>query len=150
MFESIDKLGKFFYNTIGPVDPNEELFNIVFSSGKDCYHGMAWCFIFMVGAALLSSAFYYFFVDSDAKKATPKNYLMVFVMGYILLVAVNYLGITSISGEDAYTTLNLLYITLVDIIYYTIVFELFSLFFKGFSKYSTSIDLISVLFNKNI
>ncbi len=147
MFESIDRLGGAFYGWL--IDPTEELWKEVFSSAEKG-HGMAWCFIFMVGTALLFTLIYYFGVDSNAKNATPKNYLMVFVMGYITLVAVNYMGLTSITGEDVYTTFNLLKITLFDVICYTLVFELFSLLFKGASKFSTSIDLVSILFNKNI
>ncbi|MBQ3243998.1 MAG: hypothetical protein IJB01_05270 [Bacteroidaceae bacterium] len=71
------------------------------------------------------------------------------IIGYLVLVGANYLGIASIYGNEAIESFNLVKICLMDIFYFVVLYEIFSLVFKGFSNASW-IDLISILFNKKI
>ena len=137
--QTIERFADFFY---GFVTFKDNLF-----SEYECH---AVCFLFLIGVSLVFTLVYYFFIDSNARNATPKNYLSVSIMGYFALVAINYLGLATIAHENVLIKTDILLICLADIIYYILLFELWSLVFKGLSKNSKNIDFISILFNKNI
>lgn len=129
------------------MDATEESYIEVFSPQGG--HGMEYCLFFLLGISLVFTLVYYFGVASNIRQATPKNYLLTMVMGYIVLVAVNYLGIATLFSNDALTTFNLVKISLIDVVYYVVLFEVFSLIFKNMSK-ASGVDIISILFNKNV
>ena len=145
MFTLTERLSSFMYGWM--MDATEESYNEVLSSQGG--HGMEYCLFFLLGISLVFTLIYYFGVAADIRHATPKNYLLTMVMGYIVLAAVNYLGIATLFSNDALASFNLVKITLIDIVYYIVLFEVFSLMFKNMSK-ASGVDFISILFNKNV
>ena len=110
-------------------------------------HGMEYCLYILIGISLLFPLIFYFFIAKDVNNATPKNYLLMMLMGYIVLAAVNYLVIATIFGNELLSSTNLFWITILDIVYYMLLFELWSWVFKGMSN-ASNICLYSILFNK--
>ena len=110
-------------------------------------HGMEYCLYILIGISLLFPLIFYFFIAKDVNNATPKNYLLMMLMGYIVLAAVNYLVIATIFGNELLSSTNLFWITILDIVYYILLFELWSWVFKGMSN-ASNICLYSILFNK--
>ncbi|MBE6267405.1 MAG: hypothetical protein E7092_00180 [Bacteroidales bacterium] len=142
--ETIRRFAEFFYGFC--VDMKLKLFTPA-PQGDD---GLAWLLIFLLGSSALFAAIYYFGVERDARNATPKNYLSLYIAGYLTLVAVNFVGLASIAKDGELPLVDIFYVSLIDIIYYSILFEIHSLWMKGLSKNSKCIDIISILFNKNI
>ena len=68
------------------------------------------------------------------------------LMGYIVLVATNYLGFATIYGNEVLSSHNLLMISVADLFYYIILFEAWSWVAKGRSN-ASNISLI-LMFNK--
>lgn len=137
--KTIERLAEFFYGYF--IDLKHELFQI-----DNCH---ATCLLFLLIVSFLTVIIYYFVVDSNARNATPKNYLLSALMGYVILVAITFLGLATITSKDVFVT-DIFIICGVNIIYFVLLFEIWSLIFKGMSKNSKNIDFISVIFNKNI
>lgn len=130
------------------LDPTSETFGMydkVFANFPNGGYGIEKCFFFMLAVGILSSAIYYFVVAASSINATKKNYIIMCVMGYIFLVFTNYIGLSFFTegGSEVWTSLNMLKIAAVDILYYLIVFELASLLMKSFSK-APNIHLFTV------
>lgn len=146
MFNFTERLASIMYGWT--MDATESSFDQVFDSANAGY-GMEYCLFFLLGVSLLSTLTFYFGISSNIRNSTPKNYLLTMIIGYLVLVGANYLGIASIYGNEAIESFNLVKICLMDIFYFVVLYEIFSLVFKGFSNASW-IDLISILFNKKI
>lgn len=100
----------------------------------DKLHGKEYSFYFLL---LLSIAFvlvYYFGVASKVQNATKQNYRGIFIMGYITLVVLSCVGMASFVSPSAVATLPMLEICLWDILWYSVLYEVFSLLVKGWSN----------------
>jgi hypothetical protein len=98
-------------------------------------YGMTWGFVFMLGLSILFAAVYYFGVVSKLKNATSANYLTVFFLGMLAMLVVNAFVLPRITGfAGSVWTRNLLCYCLIDIVYYTVFYELWSLLFMPLSK----------------
>lgn len=146
MFTLTDRVSFFLYQWTGIVNATENNFVEVFGHEG---HGLEYCFLFLFGVSLVFTLIFYFGMATNVNNATPKNYLLTMLMGYIVLVATNYFGFATIFGNECISSMNLLKVSLIDILYYAILFELFSLAFKNMSN-ASNIDLISILFNKKL
>lgn len=102
--------------------------------GNTLCHGKEYCFYFLF---LLSIAFvlvYYFGVASKVQNATKQNYRGIFIMGYITLVVLSCVGMAAFVSPSAVATLPMLEICLWDILWYGLLYEAWSLLFKGRSN----------------
>lgn len=136
-FEFTVKLSNGLYQWL--LDGREENYKVIFSNdGPGAGHGMEYCFFFMFGVSLITALIYYFGIASDINNATKKNYLSSWIMGFICLVAINYAGMEVILDGNASVlpSFNMVKICLIDIIYYSVLFEVFSLLFKDHSNAS--------------
>ena len=114
-------------------DPRGSLFREIFSNDGQGGHGQEYCLWFLIIVSFLTAAIFYFGIAKNIQNATKKNYLSTYVMGYICLVAINYVGMQLIVDANVLTSFNMVKVCLVDILYYTILFEVASLIFKQFS-----------------
>lgn len=141
MSKLTERISSFLYNWW--VDATENKFVEVFGHEG---HGLEYCLIFLVGISIVFTAIFYFGMAKDVKNATPKNYLLMMLMGYIVLVATNYLGFATIYGNEVLSSHNLWKISVADLFYYVILFEVWSWTVKGMSN-ASNISLI-LMFNK--
>lgn len=121
------------------LDSREENYKVIFSNdGPGAGHGMEYCFFFMLGVSLITALLYYYWIASDINNATKKNYLSSWIMGFICLVAINYAGMEVILDGNASVlpSFNMVKICLIDTIYYSVLFEVFSSLFKRYSNAS--------------
>ena len=142
MFKLTERISSFLYNW--RVDATENNFVEVFGHEGN---GLEFCLFFLLGISIAFTAIFYFGIAKNVKNATPKNYLLMMLMGYIVLVATNYLGFATIYGNEVLSSHNLLMISVVDLFYYVILFEALSWAAKGMSN-ASNISLILILFNK--
>lgn len=97
-------------------------------------HGKEYCFYFLF---LLSIAFvliYYFGVACKVQNATKQNYRGIFIMGYITLVVLSCVGMAAFVSPSAVTTLPMLEICLWNLLWYSLLYEAWSLLVKGWSN----------------
>lgn len=115
------------------------------------YDGKDWALIFMLLISVVGVLCYYFGVAQKLKNATATNYLIVFGLGIVLLLAFNFFVIPNCITPKfpikKIWDLNLLKFCLVDILYYTIMYEVWSLIFKGLSKDNHQ-HLFNILFSR--
>lgn len=115
------------------------------------YDGKDWGLIFMLVISLVAVLCYYFGVAQKLKNATSANYLLVFGLGILVLLTFNCFVIPNCVTPKfpikRIWDLNLLKFCVIDILYYTVMFEIWSLIVRGFSKDNHK-DLINVLFRK--
>ncbi len=142
MFKLTERISSFLYNW--QVDATENNFVEVFGHEG---HGLEFCLFFLLGVSLVFAIIFYLVIAKNVNNATPKNYFLMMLMGYIVLVATNYLGFATIYGNEVISSTNLLKVSVVDILYYVVLFEAWSWVFKGMSN-ASNISLISILFNK--
>ena len=130
------------------LDQNAEDYSVIYQY-EDGGKGMLWCFWILLAVSLLSVLMYYFvIVKGNQDNASRKNYLITFVLGLITLIVVNIvvLKLCHDGSDVSFFTMNLLKINFIDIVYYTILFEVWSLVFKGMSE-DPNRDLISCFKN---
>ena len=142
MFKLTERISSFLYNW--QVDATEDNFVNVFGHEGN---GLEFYLFFLIGVSIAFASIFYFVMAKNVSNATPKNYLLMMLMGYIVLVATNYLGFATIYGNEVLSSPNLVMISVVDLLYYVILFEVWSWTFKGMSN-ASNISLISILFNK--
>ena len=98
--------------------------------------GMMYALLFLIAVSIIAAAFYYFVVCSSVEKANKKNYWVIVGLGAIALVIVNVVGLRLITGynkADFWST-NLLMLNIASLVYYLILFEVWSLLFMPMSK----------------
>lgn len=111
-------------------------------------NGMMYMLIALLLVSLIATAVYYYGVASKVANATKKNYMVVYLLGLITLIVVNFVVMATIPEmKNVFTSYNMWMINLIDVLYYTILFQLWSWLVKSTSK-SPNIDLISIVFNK--
>ncbi len=97
-------------------------------------HGKEYCFYFLLLLSLVFVLVYYFIVASKVQNATKQNYRGIFIMGYITLAVLSCVGIAAFVSPSAVATLPMLQICLWDLLWYTLLYESWSLLFKGWSN----------------
>lgn len=107
-------------------------------SNEDHYDGRDWGLIFMLLVCLAAVLVYYFGVASNLRNATRANYLIVWGLGIVTILLLNCFVIPNIITPKfsigKIWDLNLLRFCLIDIVYYSIVYEVFSFVFMGISR----------------
>ena len=144
--EIFKKISNAIYQWI--LNPDTDDYSVIYQY-DDGGKGMFWCFWILMAVSLASVLIYYFvIVKGNQDNASRKNYLTTFVLGLITLIVVNIvvLKLCQSGNECDLFTMNLLKINLIDIVYYTILFEVWSLVFKGMSE-DPNRDLISCFQN---
>ena len=137
-FEFTRRISRFLYQWVMDVkegNPPGTLFKEIFSNDSGGGHGMEYCLFYLVIVSLVTAAIFYYVVASNIQNATKKNYITSFVVGFVCLVVINYLATQIIlPGVNVLKSFNMVKVCLVDIVYYTLAFELWSLLMKDFSK----------------
>ena len=123
--------------------PGHAEYHQVYDNSMTGGHGMMWTFIFLLVISIVAAAIYYFVVCNSVVNATKKNYWTVCALGLLTLIITTIVGLRLISGYNAptYWSSNLFMINLVNILWYAILFEVWSLVFKPMSK--STIDMFS-------
>lgn len=110
-------------------------------------YGMTYLLVFLAIVSLGTPLIYYFVLAKDAKYATKKDYKTTWLLGYFVLAVINYFGFMAlIDGTDMsiFTNLNMLKATLMDFVYYSVIYQLVSYFVKSSKKtMARNIDLLS-------
>lgn len=150
-FDFTVKLSNFLYQWVldasEGTNPRGSLYTAIFSNdGIKGGHGMEYCFFFLVILSILTSGVFYYVIASNIQNATKKNYVITWIMGYICLVVINYVGMQLVVDVNVLSSFNMVKLCLIDAIYYTAFFEVWSLIMKGYSK-AGDIDLLSILKN---
>lgn len=129
----------------GEGNPRGSLYKAIFSNDGTGGHGMEYCLFFLLIVSILTAAAYYFIIASNIRSATKNNYFWTYVMGFICLVIINYLGMQLILDDvNVLKSFNMVKLCLIDIAYYTVLFEIASLLMKPLSK-AGDIELISLI-----
>lgn len=153
MFTWTKKISNAMYEWIldASKEQSSELYHQIFNnlSNDNGGFGIEKALFCLLAVSLLAVVFYYYILAQNATSATKKNYILTWVLGYIVLVFATYLTLvnTTLGGSEVWTSPNMIFIALINIVYYTIFFELFSLLLKGGSK-APNIHLVSVFSNK--
>lgn len=121
---------------------SEVVYNFVKLKGEDNIgwfgnmqgHGKEYCFYFLLLISLAFTLVFYFGVASKVQNATKQNYRGIYLMGYITLVVLSCIGIAAFVTPEAVMTMPMLEICLWNILWYSVLFEVFSLLVKDFSK----------------
>lgn len=140
MFEFTQKIADFLYSWVLNSHASDAKYFINMPNG----FGMEKCLFFLLAVSIFAAAVFYFIIANDIKHgAAQKNCIFTWIGGYILLIFVNYVGMRLCYPDfDAIASGNLLKISAVDALYYTVLFELASLCMKGASK-APNIHLLS-------
>ena len=146
-FDFTVKISNFLYQWVMDVNegnPRGSLYRAIFSNDGKGGHGMEYCLFFLLGVSIVTAAIYYFGISSNIQNATKKNYLATYIMGFICLAVINYVGMQLIVRDvNVLTSFNMVKVCLIDAVYYTVLFEVSSLAMKGFSK-AGDIHLLSL------
>lgn len=128
------------------------LFNFVIDhNAGDCLATdasiLAWILIFLIGITLIFNLIFYYGISSVAANATKRNYLVVFGLGVLVLWLTNLFIIPSIVGNWSYALgVNNLLVSVIDTIYYVILYEFISFFVKDMGTNAKHIHLINCIF----
>lgn len=112
--------------------------------------GMLWCFWALMAVSLVAVLIYYFaIIKGNQNMATRVNYLTTFVLGIVTVVVVDIvvLKLCQQGNESPFFTMNLLKMCLLNVVYYIVMFEVWSLAFRSYSD-DPKRDLISCFKNK--
>lgn len=95
----------------------------------------AWVLIMLFIVTLATTCSFYFGVAKVAANATKKNYIIVFFLGLFVLWLVNLIIIpTIVDNWDYAFDMNNILLSLVDSLYYAILYEIISIFIKDQSN----------------
>lgn len=119
-----------------------------FQNGHGYGYGMEYLFIALLVIPLVFCLYFYFVQASKLQNGTKNNYMVIFILGFLTLVVVDFVLMSTCAGyRNAFSSGNMWKVNLLDIIYYPVVYQLFSWFVKSFSKVP-NIDLINCISNK--
>ena len=119
-----------------------------FQNGHGYGYGMEYLFIALLVIPLVFCLYFYFVHASKLQNGTKNNYMVIFILGFLTLVVVDFVLMSTCAGyRNAFSSGNMWKVNLLDIIYYPVVYQLFSWFVKSFSKVP-NIDLINCISNK--
>lgn len=117
-----------------------------FQNGHGYGNGMEYLCIALFVFPLVFSAFFYFVQAQKLANATRNAYLVIFFLGLLSLIVASYvIMFTVVEHENVFLDGNMLKLMLADIIYYSILYQLYSWFMKGASNVP-NLDLWSCIF----
>lgn len=94
-----------------------------------------WVFVMLLIVTFATAAIYYFGVSKNVAQATKANYRVVFFLGMLVLWLANLVIVPTIVDEWSYAfELNNIWLSLIDTLYYVILYEIVSIFFKDMSN----------------
>ncbi len=108
-------------------------------------YGQSYLLLFLLIVAIVTPLVYYFGVAKNATNATKKNYIIVYLLGYFVLIVMNYFGLAAfVDSTEVFTNVDMIKVCLIDAVYYSIICELISYFSKGSPHTAANnIDLIT-------
>lgn len=96
---------------------------------------LTWVFVVLLVVTFATAAIYYFGVSKDVAQATKANYRVVFFLGMLVLWLANFIIVPTIVGEWSYAfELNNITLSIIDTLYYVILYGIVSIFFKDKSN----------------
>ena len=90
-------------------------------------HGKEYCFYILFLVALIFACVYYFQIAKKVQNATKQNYRGIYIMGYITLVVLSCVCMAIVVTPSAVMTMPMLEISLWNIAWYSLFFEIFSI-----------------------
>ncbi|MDE5886628.1 MAG: hypothetical protein K2H46_03465 [Muribaculaceae bacterium] len=95
----------------------------------------AWIFIMLLIVTFASVMSFYYGVAKNAAEATKKNYIVVFLLGLLVLWLANLIIVpTIVDNWDFAFSMNNILLSVIDTVYYAILYEIISLFAKDKSN----------------
>ena len=143
--EFLNNLSNLMYSWI--LNPRLDGYREVFQNIHGGGYGMRYSLIVLLVVALLFVLLFYFGISTHADAANKKNYMMTIILGGITLLVATVVVLAFLTDKSLMFNLNLLYLLLIDIVYFIILYEVFSLIFKGMSKNARNIDMFSLFRN---
>lgn len=117
-----------------------------YQNGHGYGNGLEYLCIALFIVPLLFSLYFYFIQAQKLSYATRNAYLVICGLGLLTLIVASYVIMYTFVGfESVFTDSNMLKIMLADIIYYAILYQLYSWFMKGASNVP-NLDLWSCIF----
>lgn len=118
--------------------PGHKEYHQVYENVQNGGCGMMWTFLFLLVISIAAASVYYFVVSNSVVNANKRNYFTVGVLGLFALIVATVVGLRLITGynDAAYWSSNLVRINLLNIVYYAIFYEVWSLIMMPFSKSS--------------
>lgn len=147
-FDFTVKISNFLYKWVLDKDegnPRGSLYQAIFSNDGRNGHGMEYCLFFLLCVSIITAFIYYYVVAANIQNATKKNYFTTYIMGYICLWIINYLGLQMVVDANVFASFNLVKICLIDALYYSVLFGISSACMKSKSK-AGDIDLFTLIF----
>ena len=140
----LETISNFLYKWL--LNQRGDSFRNIWKNGNSQPDGMMWTLVFVLCISLLVAAIYYFVVvKSNASNDTKANYLMIYIIGYVALVVTTLVGldllIPKINLSELFT-FDMFKVCLINVLWYSLVFELWSYLFKGIVNSNT--DLITI------
>lgn len=94
-----------------------------------------WVLIMLLIISFATPAVFYFITAKNTAQATKKNYIVTFFLGLLVLWLVNLFIVPTIVDNWEYAFgINNLVMTLIDTVYYAVLYEIVSLFYKDLSN----------------
>ena len=118
--------------------PGHKEYHLVYENVQNGGYGMMWTFVFLLVISIAAAAVYYFVVSSSVVNANKRNYFTVGLLGLFALIVATVVGLRLITGynDSSYWRSNLVRINLLNIVYYILLYEVWSLIMMPFSKSS--------------
>lgn len=118
--------------------PGHKEYHLVYENAPNGGYGMMWTFVFLLVISIAAAAVYYFVVSSSVVNANKRNYFTVGLLGLFALIVATVVGLRLITGynDSSYWSSNLVSINLLNIVYYVLLYEVWSLIMMPFSKSS--------------
>lgn len=119
-----------------------------FQNGHNYGNGLEYLFLALLIVPLCFCVYFYFVQASKLANGTKKNYMIIFLLGFLTLLVVDFVLMSTCAGHrNALTSGNMWKINIIDVIYYPIVYQLYSWFLKGMSNVP-NVHLISCFSKK--
>lgn len=95
----------------------------------------AWVLLALFIVTFSAVYIFYYEVSKNAANATNRNYIVVFLLGLLVLWLVNLILVPTIVGDFDYAfEMNNIMLSLIDSLYYAILYEIISLLIKDKSN----------------
>lgn len=117
-----------------------------FQNGYDYGNGMEYLCIALLVFPLLFAAYFYFVQAKKLTNATRNAYLVICALGLLSLIVASYVIMYTFVGyKGVFLDGNMFKIALIDVVYYALLYQLYSWFMKGASGVP-NLDLWSSFF----
>lgn len=126
--EFLSTIANAIYNWV--LETNVPDYSVISNNGV-----LTWILVMLLIVTFASTAIYYFVVSKDPAQATKANYRVVFFLGLLVLWLANFIIVPTIVEKwDFAFELNNIRLSLIDTLYYIILYEIVSIFFKDMSS----------------